>query len=507
LLGSREALTIVTVMPLMPNRLCGMEVAGKLEVVGAGGGGVEELSRYLNDAEVLWGLLRFELGSGAFARSKVLLLHFNGEDCLAVKRARANSLINDVKSALRDSQASDNFHACIELRRVTEVTTENVLSRVSEFFIIDHVAQFSPAWITKEYYAQLATEHRAAEERERARAEQRAEEALGRRFGGEDPFGHSPPHKKPKARAAEREAKQLGGRRYHCRGLDSFKSGRDALRSVADGGVWNWVLVGPDAEDLPLVGGGSGSVDEMRDCAKEHEDIVMFGLLRLVFGVGRLKRTKYAFVHLIGPQVSAVKRGRINAVRPSVEAAFKEFANSTVAFYDLGADDLSLEGVIERVRHVSVVDDAVLTGDMGTQSSFFSVEAFRQAMAQEHTREDAAAERTEAEASISELDSSRDSERGSRKTVTAESESAAVRGPVEHPPNADLEVSDTLRLVRQEQTCNWALFRLRLAESRAPPTLLSSPVGKVASAGAHVAGSTSRPGSIRERALRFDSLA
>lgn len=35
----------------------------------------------------------------------------------------------------------------------------------------------------------------------------------------------------------------------------------------------NWVLFGPDAKELPLLGGGSGSVDELRECAMKHQDV------------------------------------------------------------------------------------------------------------------------------------------------------------------------------------------------------------------------------------------
>lgn len=98
-------------------------------------------------------------------------------------------------------------------------------------------------------------------------------------------------------------------------------SGREALRGIAEGGQWNWVLLGPDAKSLPLLGCGTGCVDELRACAQESEDLVTFALVRLGFGVGRLQRFKWAFLHIIGREVPVVKRGKFNAVRPAMEDA------------------------------------------------------------------------------------------------------------------------------------------------------------------------------------------
>jgi hypothetical protein len=71
--------------------------------------------------------------------------------------------------------------------------------------------------------------------------------------------------------------------------------------------VWNWALVGPDPEKLPLACGGDGSVDEMRESllqqAKEedHTQLQFYGLLRLNFGTSedpKKQRVKYVFLHV-----------------------------------------------------------------------------------------------------------------------------------------------------------------------------------------------------------------
>ena len=43
--------------------------------------------------------------------------------------------------------------------------------------------------------------------------------------------------------------------------------------------------------NLNLVAGGLGSVEEMRQCIEQNEEVVMFGLLRIAFGAGGSCRT------------------------------------------------------------------------------------------------------------------------------------------------------------------------------------------------------------------------
>ena len=74
------------------------------------------------------------------------------------------------------------------------------------------------------------------------------------------------------------------GRRKRIPGHESsklYESGRDALHAAGDPkGEWNWALVGPDVQTMPLLGGGSGSAEEMREFIEENPDSVMFGLVR-----------------------------------------------------------------------------------------------------------------------------------------------------------------------------------------------------------------------------------
>lgn len=62
------------------------------EVVNAGGGSLEEMkSTSLPSNEVLFGLLRMGFGRGAFRRTKLVFLHWSGEDVPALKRGQLNA--------------------------------------------------------------------------------------------------------------------------------------------------------------------------------------------------------------------------------------------------------------------------------------------------------------------------------------------------------------------------------------------------------------------------------
>lgn len=175
-------------------------------------------------------------------------------------------------------------------------------------------------------------------------------------------------------------------------------SGRDALSTVAEKeGSWNWVLVGPNPDKLPLVGGGTGAVDEMRTCLAKQEAeqkaeqqfANFYGLLRLRFGSGRMGRTKYVFVqasrvdereesndlpadqqsvaaHPKAGQQSAVKHGQAMAQRGAMEKALLEFVHFSAKIEVTRLSDLSVDNLVEKVQKASTAD-----ADLCTVGSYF----------------------------------------------------------------------------------------------------------------------------------------
>ena len=51
-----------------------------LKHVARGIGGVNEMSLHLDESKVLFGVFRFALGKGTFARTKYVAFHFNGRE-------------------------------------------------------------------------------------------------------------------------------------------------------------------------------------------------------------------------------------------------------------------------------------------------------------------------------------------------------------------------------------------------------------------------------------------
>lgn len=468
-------------LPLTPARR-----EAVLEIVAAGEGGIEEMAVHLDDREVVWALLRFDLGSGSFARGKVVLLHFNGDDCPAVKRARANALTGQVKAQLTGDH-TDGFHASIQLTRREEVTTENIVSMVSDCFVVDNIEGYkNKGWAMRELPQNSVTPGGSA--------------SVPHSFPEAEPVAPAESIAPPPAAAVVEappssgesglgEAKEEGGKTATAAPAPRppllYDSGRDALRGIASGGPWNWVLLGPDVKELPLLGGGAGSVDEMRNCAREHQDLVTFGLLRLGFGIGRLKRTKYIVVHVIGGQVPVVRRGRLNALLPAMEEAFRFFAPCSACMTDLSSDDLDPEQVLNRIRQVSVVDDDCLSRDEACQS-IFSLEAFRLALKHEQDAHEAAAAAnaavdsgpqhpqhhsppTPATPAAAELVTEQAQTPGAAGAPPAPQDGTPPSATVDHtaqalvspngPQSTVEDVAETVRLVRHEDFYNWAIFR------------------------------------------------
>lgn len=166
------------------------------------------------------------------------------------------------------------------------------------------------------------------------------------------------------ASVAKRRA-QLGG--------PEIFSGEDALAEVAkEDGVWNWALIGPDATELPLSGGGKGSVEEMRDAIGKHAH--SFGLLRMTFGVGAEANTRYLFIHasdaIDSGKFSAVERGQAMAVVPEMDRAIRRFAACSARVHIQSKDECSVETMVEKLRGVV----------RGLEAELVTVENFRAAV-------------------------------------------------------------------------------------------------------------------------------
>lgn len=367
-----------------------------LEVICGGCGGIADVRACFDDAAVQWALFRVDFGSGSFQRQKTIFLHMNGENCPPVARGRANQHTGDVQRYLCGPQkiTEERFHVSVEVTTCEDVTEEYVLERVRRYFIIDNLGDVSPAWFS--------------------RTANPSEPAYGRKASEPSDLAAD---KERRIRMPSHESERL------------FESGREALMSVAEAvGIWNWLLIGPDPQALPLICGGEGSVDEMREYLTEHDEEVLFGLLRVGFGEGRLRRVKHVFIHAIGARVPAVRRGRWNASRASMEQVMYGFVHCALSLQITDMEDLTPEAVVCRIRQKLAVDDDILAKDLALRDSL-TVDAFRVALKEE---------------------------RAARQAKAAEAQQKRRRSYWRN-----RRVEDVLKLVHSSQELNWAVFGLR----------------------------------------------
>lgn len=451
-------------------------VAGqsKLEVVGAGSGGVPEMVQYMSNNEVMWALLRFDYGAGAFARTKVVFLHFNGEDAPVIRRGQANALTKTVTHFLRN-QGRDHFHASLQLKDVSEVTVEYIMNTVSEHFVVDSIASKGTASMLKDYHEQLAKEQADAQERVEA-ARQREREVRARRVdqqaemaanilveaGGEQSLEVSVRRSRPSRKSLLAVPPSAQAPNMVKRASVLTQLSIEGLTQVGTGGKWNWILIGPDVAKLPLLGGGCGGVGEMRAAAEANQDLVMFGLVRVQFSAPGFSQTRFCLLHIIGEGVSAVKRGKWNAQRPSFEKRFCEFASVSGVCADVAVSDVATQTVLEKVGHTT---SYLAEGAAGNTVS--ALRAYQQSLINE--RLNAVASQKPQPSQVLRERLHREDRTGLQQ-LQKEPESDLEEAEEEEEeqetvPHAGASIDEVRRFVRESRECNWALIRPRPARA------------------------------------------
>eukprot|EP00854_Cymbomonas_tetramitiformis_P004768 gene4768-5830_t len=230
----------------------------KFKYAGYGVGGIEEMSDHMEDNTVMFGMLRFVFGKGKFQRTKYVLVHLNGEGTPVVKRGRYNAMRGEAEAEL------GQCHSDVQIMGVEEFTVDNVLETLYKNSVNDDnidSSGFSLETLKKDMEEMVA----------QAKAD----------LGAEDDTPVDP-NKRLTAKDMKREIKWT-----------------EALQMVrADLGPFNWFLVTPDPKHPELINAGSGSVNEM--CEYLEDDQVYFGMIRMGFGTGQFRRSKWIFLHWSG---------------------------------------------------------------------------------------------------------------------------------------------------------------------------------------------------------------
>jgi flagellar biosynthesis GTPase FlhF len=309
-----------------------------LRVVGAGSGGITEMqSKLLNDA-VYYGLLRFDVGSGSFVRTKRIFVHFSGDDCPMKKRNAANTSKGKVKGLLGQCAAE------MVLNHTDECTIEQVGARFSTLFASDH-GDFDVGALKADYEAMISSM-----------------------------FGASVKDKLKKLSKSRKTAAELiedEGRKI---------PGKKALQAVRDPlGPFNWIILEPHATKIKMINAGSLSVDEMDKWLKP--DYCAAVLLRMGFGSGPFRRTKWIACWWSPDGLSPMKRGKAMGLKKRMMSLLEPYSITIEA---TDKTELTLETIIGKVKAAVAVDHHHKTGvDGDDEADVFSLESFLRALDEE----------------------------------------------------------------------------------------------------------------------------
>jgi len=283
-------------------------------VIGLGCGGIEELRQRLSDSSVAWGLLRFEVGDGAFATEKFVAVHVNSENVAIVRRGRMNARTPEMLSQF------GTVHATIEVNSAEELSFETVLQKLAPSFADDALPSVSVTVLKKAY------EQRILQQKRNSRRS-----GLGMQM------------------MTLRERLQLSGGH-----VDSRRA--NALTAVSGkGGRYNWILL--QSPNLELFDAGCGGLPEMTRWL--HDDKVLFGIIRFTFAqtVSRVPATvKHIFVRSIGAQVSPVIRGQLTAKWADAELILKSECSASLVKECDCADALDLGEIVAELKRLCEID-------------------------------------------------------------------------------------------------------------------------------------------------------
>jgi hypothetical protein len=364
-------------------------ITGPACVLGVGAGGVEELRDHLDDGAVSWALLRFQIGSGTFARAKLVAVHCNGEETPVMQRGWSNA-----KSQEMLTNVLGDVHATIEVTRSAQLSLDYLCQRLLPLLAADHL-DYSPQELRREYERMIAQTKEAAEksrrvEEEAARESRRCRQA---ELAAEERECQRQLSLQMASEAAEAARQAAAAEQTDDRAVTAD----EALRAVAaDRGEFNWVLLEPAT--FALHGVGCGGLEEiLENCA---EDMVLFGALRLSFGSTRSspvsrelmqavapRVTKYVFVHWVGPKISLVKRGKWNAKLKDAVSYVSARCAVTLRREAHRHEDLCLEELVAELRRLTVIDASL----RGLGAAGISAQAYLQALQEERREREEAA--------------------------------------------------------------------------------------------------------------------
>jgi len=163
-----------------------------------------------------------------------------------------------------------------------------------------------------------------------------------------------------------------------CQG-GSPPSAEEVLDIVRDmrGVPYNWVLLKPSKDDLQVEDAGGGGVVQLSALLeKNHGDKLLYGLVRVAFGKGKLRRAWVFSVHWQGQNCSGVK---VMMQKRECAAPMEEkMGDNSFTIDAIGPDDVMPEAVIAKLTSSVVVDGN--SSDLSVQSLIDALEEEKEAI-------------------------------------------------------------------------------------------------------------------------------
>jgi hypothetical protein len=103
----------------------------ELVVLACGFGGLDEMAACLDDSMVAFALIRIRFGTGRLQRSKLVFIHFSGDDAPAVRRGRVNALKTDVVRLI------SHAHAYLTAHLVRDVSIATILNTLHQVLVLE----------------------------------------------------------------------------------------------------------------------------------------------------------------------------------------------------------------------------------------------------------------------------------------------------------------------------------------------------------------------------------
>merc|ERR1712135_118059 len=122
---------------------------------------------------------------------------------------------------------------------------------------------------------------------------------------------------------------------------------------MGDSGEFNWIIL--DAEHLEMLNAGSGGLLEFQRWLAA--DKVLFCALRVPFAHNQQRMTKHVFVHWMGPRVSALARGKLNAKTTAAEAEIRKACPNLLFRKQVTEFSAAIvEEIVDEIRRCCVLD-------------------------------------------------------------------------------------------------------------------------------------------------------